>query len=254
MNHITGTAKALKLPYIRENHQHEITRAEINKPGYGDFLGDLLSKELECRKEKAVKNRIRNARFAYPMSFDNFQTGHYSPQIRQHIKKLETLEFIKNKENIILIGNPGVGKTALSICLGYKACLDLKNVLFLNASDFLIQIREAMSQNQILKYKRKFEKFDLVIIDELGYISYDRSCGEILFNLLSGRIQKGSMIITSNLTVDKWNEVFQDPVMTAAIVDRLAYKSHLIDMSGESYRVKSTQIWQKQLFNETEIH
>ena len=253
MNNIFENAKELKLPYIKENHQDEITRAEINKTSYETFLDDLLAREMEGRKEKAIKNRIRNARFPFLITFDSFRTDLYNPQLRQHIKSLETLDFIKNKENLILIGNPGVGKTALSICLGYKACLKLNNVLFLNASDFLIQIREAMSENQILRYKRKFEKYDLVIIDELGYVSYDRSCGEILFNLLSSRNQKGSMIITSNLTVDKWNDVFQDSIMTAAIVDRLAYKSHLMDMSGESYRVKSTQVWQEEYLKENNL-
>lgn len=253
MNNIYEAAKTLKLPYIKQNFQEEITRAEINKTSHESFLNDLLTKEVEGRNEKAIQNRIRNAKFPYSITFDDFNIDHYNPQLRQHIKSLQTLEFIENKENLILIGNPGVGKTALSICLGYKACLNLKNVLFINSTDFLIQIKEAMSHDQILRYKRKFEKFDLVVIDELGYVSYDRACGEILFNLLSARNQKGSMIITSNLTVDKWNDVFQDSIMTAAIVDRLAYKSHLIDMSGESYRVRSTQIWQEEYLKENNI-
>ncbi len=247
MNHIYELAKALKLPFIKENFQEEIARAEVNKIDHETFLDCLLTQEMTLRREKAIKTRIRNAKFPYQITFHDYDINHYSLQLQNRLKKLETLEFIDNKENIILIGNPGVGKTALSICLGYKACLNLKNVLFINATDFLIQIREAMSQEQILRYKRKFQRYDLVIIDELGYVSYDRSCGEVLFNLLSSRNQKGSMIITSNLTVDKWNEVFQDSVMTAAIVDRLAYKSHLLDMSGDSYRVKSTLEWQKDL-------
>ena len=100
-----------------------------------------------------------------------------------------------------------------------------------------------MSNNQILNYKKKFEKYDLVILDELGYCSFSKQAGEVLFNLLSSRNEVGSIIITSNLTMDSWTEVFKDTVLTGAIVDRLANKAHMIDMSGESYRIKQTKDW-----------
>ena len=99
------------------------------------------------------------------------------------------------------------------------------------------------NQNQITMYKRRFESYDLVILDELGYCTFDKDRGEVLFNLLSSRNEKGSMIFTSNLTFERWNEVFKDPILTGAIIDRLAYKSHLIDMSGDSYRLLATQEW-----------
>lgn len=250
---IEDNAKTLKLAYIRQFHQEEITKAGISKIDHETFLDELLEKEVEERKARAIQNRIKRARFPYPMTLDDFKTDHYSSELQKHIEVLKTMEFVKNKENIILVGNPGVGKTALAVSLGYKACRSLQNVLFVNASNLLIQIKEAMSESQIIRYKRRFETYDLVIIDELGFISFDKASGEILFNLLSARNQRGSMIITSNLSVDKWNEIFHDQVMTTAIVDRLAYKSHLIDMSGDSYRVKSTQLWQKEFIEKNII-
>lgn len=114
--------------------------------------------------------------------------------------------------------------------------------MFLN---LIIELKEAMSQNQINNYKRKFEKYDLTILDELGYISFDKEGSEILFNLLSNRNDKGSIIITTNLVFERWEEIFKDPILSGAIIDRLAHKSHIIDMSGDSYRIKETIDWMK---------
>ena len=102
-----------------------------------------------------------------------------------------------------------------------------------------------MSSNQVNSYKKKFEKVDIVILDELGYISFDKEGSEILFNLLSNRNDKGSIIITTNLIFDRWDEIFKDPILTGAMIDRLAHKAHVLDLSGESYRIKETISWLK---------
>lgn len=247
MNRIEENSKVLRLPFIRENYHAEATRAEVNGLDFESYLDLLLEKEVLERAQRSVQNRIKSAKLPYCMSFDEFKLGHLTMDVRKHIETLRTLEFIDNRENVILIGNPGVGKTALSICLAYQACLNQKRVLFLNVSDLLLNIRESLTHNQIIRYKHQFENYDLVVLDELGFVSFDKESGEILFNLLSSRNEKAATIITSNLTVDKWNEVFHDPVLTTAIVDRLAYKSHLIDMTGESFRVKSTKEWKKRM-------
>lgn len=104
-----------------------------------------------------------------------------------------------------------------------------------------------MNQHQLTQYKRKFEKYDLVILDELGHVSFDQAGNEILFNLISNRINRGSIVITSNLTLDRWDEIFKDPILTTAIVDRLAHKSYVVDMSGDSYRIAETIEWMKQM-------
>lgn len=142
--------------------------------------------------------------------------------------ELETLDFLEHKENIILMNNPGMGKTHYATALGIKACLANKKVLFISVPNLIIELKEAMSRNQISQYKKKFEKYDLVILDELGYVSFDKEGSEILFNLISNRISVGSMIITTNLLFDRWEEIFKDPNLTTALVDRLTYKSHLL--------------------------
>lgn len=236
-------ATALKLPYIKNNYNEIIKESHLKDMSHEELLTWVLKEELELRQINSVKTKIKNAKFPYKIILDDYVREHLSIEIRQKIKLLETLEFVDNGENIILIGNPGTGKTALSIALGMKLCNSGKNVLFISIPNLLIELKEAMSNNQITQYKKKFESYDLVILDELGYCSFDKERGEILFNLLSNRNEKGSMIITSNLTLERWNEIFNDHVLTGAMIDRLAYKSHLIDMSGESYRILATKKW-----------
>jgi DNA replication protein DnaC len=116
-------------------------------------------------------------------------------------------------------------------------------VLFTSVPNLVIELREAMSLNQISAFKKKFEKYELVILDELGYVSFDKDGNEILFNLLSARNVAGSIIITTNLVFERWVEVFRDPVLAGALVDRLAHRTYVLDMSGDSYRIKETMKW-----------
>lgn len=240
---IKENASLLKLPFIKEYGDEYIKEAELLELGYEKFLDNLLSKELENRMNNGIKHRIKQAKFPYKILLSDYETDHLSTEIRMKIKELQTLQFIQEKQNVILVGNPGTGKTALAIALGMKACEENKTVLFINVPNLLLELKEAMSANQVTAYKKKFEKYDLVICDELGYCTFDQERGEILFNLLSNRNEAGSIIITSNLGFDRWNEVFRDQVLTGAIVDRLAFKSHMIDMTGESYRIMATKKW-----------
>ncbi|MCD0110600.1 ATP-binding protein, partial [Streptococcus agalactiae] len=148
---------------------------------------------------------------------------------------------------LILIGTPGCGKTHYATALGIKACIKGKTVLFTSVPNLVIELQEAMSKSQITNYKKRFEKYDLVILDELGYVSFDKTGCEILFNLLSSRNDKGSIIVTTNLDFNRWEEIFKDPMLTGAMVDRLAHRAHIMDMSREiSYRMEDTISWSKE--------
>jgi len=209
-----------------------------------EFLTRLLESEYELRRENGVKNRLRYARFPYKKYLEDFDTSKYDPELRIKFTELNTLNFIKEKENIILIGSPGSGKSHYSIGLGIRACMEGMKVLFISVPNLIIELKEAMSLNQLNNYKKKFEKYDLVILDELGYVSFDKEGCEILFNLLSNRNDKGSIIINTNLAFDRWEEIFKDPMLTGAIVDRLAHKAHIMDISREtSHRYEETIKW-----------
>lgn len=243
---ILHMAGELKLSYIRENYEQVIEEAVHTKMDYDMFLKTLLTNEIERRKENGVHRRIRYAKFPIKKYLEDFDRKKYGSEFIAKFDELEKLDFIKNKENVILIGTPGAGKTHYAIGIGIKACLNGKSVLFVSVPNLIIELKEAMSRNQLNTYKKKFEKYDLVILDELGYISFDKSGCEILFNLLSNRNDKGSIIITTNLTFDRWEEIFKDAMLTGAIVDRLAHKAHILDISREtSHRFEETIAWIK---------
>lgn len=243
---IREIASELKLPYIKDNYQTLIDEATHTRMDYTEFLKRFLEEELSLRKGNGVKRRLRYAKFPIKKYLEDFDRNKYGPEFKKKFDELETLKFIENKENVILIGTPGAGKSHYSIALGIKACLYGNNVLFVSVPNLIIELKEAMSMNQLNVYKRKFEKYDLVILDELGYVSFDKSGCEILFNLLSNRNDKGSIIITTNLTFDRWDEIFKDTMLTGAMIDRLAHKAHILDISRDtSHRFEETISWLK---------
>lgn len=249
MDTIKDLSTELKISYIKENYQEHIKVAKQTNQDYDLFLKDLLIAERNHRQNNGIKRRIRLAKFPQKKYLEDFKKAHFKEEVKAKFKELESLEFIDNKENVILMSNPGMGKSHYASGLGMKACLENKKVLFISVPNLIIELKEAMSQNQISHYKKQFEKYDLVILDELGYVSFDQEGSEILFNLISNRINVGSIIITTNLLFDRWEEIFKDPILTTAIVDRLAFKSHIINMSGDSYRIKETKEWLKEKSN-----
>ena len=235
-NHLTCT-------YIKNNIEDFLVEAAADELRLDEAIEALLCRESELRAQNGIRRRLSRAHFPYQMRFDLFADKHLSAEVRREVRVLETLAFIEDRTNVVLLGNPGVGKTALSVALGTKACEEGKTVAFISIPNLVIEMKEAMSLNELSAYKKSFEKYDLVILDDLGYCSFDKECGEVLFNLLSNRNEKGSMVITTNLSFNRWNEVFDDPVLTGAIVDRIAHKAHVVDMTGESYRVLETKEW-----------
>ena len=240
-NNIEINAKNLKLAYIKANFKEIIKEAIHTDMNCEEFLNLLLENEVNARKKSSIRNKMRAAKFSEIRYLDDYDITVFNKEIQKSIKVLKDLSFVNRKENIILFGNPGVGKTHLATALGVKACTENKNVLFVKVPNLIIELKEAMSQNQVHRYKKQFQKYDLVILDELGYISFDKEGSEILFNLLSNRNEQGSIIITTNLIFERWEEIFKDPILTGAVVDRLAHKAHILNLSGESYGIKETE-------------
>jgi len=240
---IKEMAKNLKLSYLY-NCEEVLTEAKQLKLTNEEFLKTLLEREIQQRKNNGIIKRLREAKFPLKKYLEDFDKSKYDKDLVDKFEMLETLDFIRTKENIILIGTPGAGKTHYAIGLGIKACMKGLSVLFASTPNLIIEIKEAMSQNALTTYKKRFERYDLVILDELGYISFDKTGCEILFNLLSNRNDKGSIIITTNLTFDRWEEFFKDPMLTGAIVDRLAHKAHIMTLTREnSHRFEETKMW-----------
>lgn len=240
---ITLLSKELKLPYTSRYFNEDIEEANRNSKTYDDFLVELLEKEYDLRKENGRKNRIRNARFPYKKYLENIILDDLPQDAKNKFKLFESLKFIELGQNIILAGNPGTGKTHMSIGLGIKACNAGYTVLFTTIPLLVNELKESRSNKTLRAFENRFEKYDLIIADELGYISFDKEASELLFTYLSLRAGRKSTIITTNLSFERWDEIFKDPVMTAAMIDRLTHKSYIVNMNGDSYRLKETKLW-----------
>jgi DNA replication protein DnaC len=244
MQSISDLAHELKLTYIRDCAEDAIRQARHLKQDPAAFLENLLTLEMERRAGNGVARRIKEAKFPIKKYLVDFDRRKYDPQFIPKFEELETLDFIESKENIILIGTPGAGKTHYAIALGISACMQGKSVLFASVPNLVVELREAMNQLQLSVLRRRFERFSLVILDELGDVSFDKSGCEMLFNHLSNRHGKGSVIVTTNLAFDRWENVFADPVLTGAMIDRLAHRAHVLDITREhGGRFEETIAW-----------
>jgi len=233
----------LKLPGVKNNFEEYAKDACINDVSYEEFLYKLLGKEHVLRNESNKQNRIRIAKFPYKKYIEDLVIEDLPVDAKKKLKTLSSLEFISTGQNVILAGNPGTGKTHISIGLGIKACLAGYKVLFITVSSLITQLKESRSNKVLRALENKFDKYDLIIADELGYISYDKEGSELLFSHLSLRAGRKSTIVTTNLSFERWDEIFKDPIMTAAMIDRLTHKAYIVNMNGNSYRLKETRAW-----------
>ena len=221
----------------------DISQANTESKSYESFLFDILEKEYDLRKENAIKNKIRNAKFPYKKYIEDLIIDDLPSDAKNKVTAFSSLDFVEKGQNIILAGNPGTGKSHIAIGLGIKACVAGYSVLFTTIPLLVNELKESRSNKTLRTFEHRFQKYDLVIADELGYISFDKEASELLFTYLSLRAGRKSTIITTNLSFERWEEIFKDPVMTAAMIDRLTNKSFIVNMNGNSYRLKETKLW-----------
>lgn len=234
-------AAELKLLTFRDQLDNLLTQGVEENWSHLHLVTELLHKESERRSENRKRTRLKAANFPQMKYMYELIKEELPQDASTALPELETLDFIKEGRNVVLYGNPGTGKTHIATALGIKACEQELTVLFTSVPQLLTQIREARSAKTLRTLQIRFEKYDLVICDEFGYVSCDKEGGELLFNHLSLRAGKKATIITTNLAFNRWNEIIKDKVLVAAMVDRLTHKAYLINMSGQSYRLKETQ-------------
>jgi len=235
----------LRLPEIRKCYQQLAKDAENDNLLYQEYIMNLLERENDRRRENRKVNLIRMAGFPNKKYLEDLMIDFLPEDGKRKLKMLKSLDFIKTGQNVILAGNPGTGKTHLAIALGIKACLNDYKVLFTTIPSLITKLKESRSRKMLRQTENRFQKYDLVICDELGYISFDKEGSELLFTNLSLRAGRKSTIITTNLSFDRWLEIFKDPVLTAAMVDRLTHKAYIVNMNGNSFRLKETKEWLK---------
>ena len=237
MERVTRHLTRLKLVATRERLDALLQEAARKELGYMDFLDLVLSEEAQSKDLKRTRMGIQIAHFPVVRRLEDFDFS-LQPSIDQKlIRELETGRFIANGENVLLLGPPGVGKTHLAIGLGRKVVEHGASALFVPALGLVAQMMRAESEGHLEERLTHLTKPKLLIIDELGYLPFERRAAHLLFQLVNRRYERGSMILTSNQPVGNWGEVFGDPVLATAILDRLLHHSHVITIKGESYRL-----------------
>ena len=232
-------AKQLKIPTFAD--YTEVLRQADPASDFSSLLLELMKAETISRQENQNRRRLKAAGFPYLKTMEEFDCSQLNEAVSPlFLQELSSCQFVQNKQNIIMIGNPGRGKTHLAIALGLKACTQGFHVLFKNAATLSTELCEAKDNYHLGKLERSLAKADLLILDELSYLSFNRHQSELLFKVISDRSEKASTIVTTNLPFSKWTDLFENTTMVAALIDRLTFRSHVLDMNGESYRLKAT--------------
>lgn len=236
---IESQMRALNLKGMINRYRELADRATEGKLRYEEYLSLLLEEELNGKTDRSFTAKIHKARFPFVRTVEEFDFS-FQPGIEEkEVIRLSSLDFIENKENLIFLGPPGVGKTHLATGFGVKACKSKYRVLFTAAQklieDLMLSVRDGSITQKLLAYSR----LNLLIIDELGYMPVAKEQANLLFQLISMRYEKGSIILTSNYSFEDWGQVFQDNVVAAAIIDRLVHHAKIFYINGSSYRLKN---------------
>lgn len=229
---IRSMCKSLRLAYVADIYE------EIQFDSPTQFLEALFTEEFRLREKAKIQRLIKNAKFLDSKNLSNYE-WHEQIRFPAQLDKEEliSLQFIDRKQNVVLVGSPGTGKSHLATGLGRKACELGYEVRFLRVSLLVEQLEHALRENKLAAFRRRFEKVDLIILDEMGYLPFSKEGSELLFQLIAEWYEQKSLIITSNLEFSQWNRIFTDSRLTAALVDRLIHHAHILSFNGQSYRL-----------------
>lgn len=228
----------LKLTRIPDCLDHLAQEAAKHNWTYLDFLDHLLDEEVSARHERDVIMKTKLAHFPFQKTLEQFDFA-FQPSISERqVRELATLRFVANGENVLLLGPPGVGKTHLAIALGVAAIAQSISVYFLTVGDLLDMLHRDAKEDRLTDRLATLCKPRLLILDEMGYFPLDRLSAQFMFQLVSRRYQKGSIILTSNKSYGDWGDIFADQVLATAILDRLLHFSTTVNIRGQSYRLR----------------
>lgn len=237
-NKLLNNFELLKLDKMKDYYPNYVEIATKRNKSLTESLLELTEKEIEYRNERASQIQITVSAFPYKKEIDNFDFD-YQPSInKQEILELNNLGFLSRHENILFVGPSGVGKTHLATSIGITAAKKRYSVYFISCHDLITQLNKAHYENKLEARIKHFCRYELLIIDEIGYLPVDKQGANLFFQLIAKRYEKHSTIITTNQTFNKWGEVFNDSIIANAILDRLLHHSTVINIKGTSYRIK----------------
>lgn len=232
--------KQLRLPMISAEFEKLAREAAEAGEQYETYLLRLTELEVASRQSNALQARIKAAGFPVEKDFDTFDFTAIPAMNKPKILELARGEWIDEHANCCFVGSVGTGKTHLATALGLAACRLGKRVRFFTAANLVTRLEEAQKQYQLDRFLVQLDKTDLLICDELGYLSFSRGGAELLFQVFADRYERASLLITSNLAFSEWGQVFQGERMTAALLDRLTHRCHIFEMNAESYRFRES--------------
>jgi DNA replication protein DnaC len=237
---LKSNLKQLRLPAMHAEFDKLAREAAAANEDYEQYLLRLTELEVAARASNAVQARIRAAGFPLQKDFDTFDFTAVPALSKPKVLELARGEWIEQRSNVCLIGSPGTGKTHCAIALGLAACRQGRRVRFYTAAALVTRLEEAQKQYQLDRVLTQLERTDLLICDELGYLSFSRAGAELLFQVFAERYERKSLLVTSNLAFSEWGQVFQGERMTAALLDRLTHRCHILEMNGESFRFRES--------------
>lgn len=239
---LTTNLERLQLSYLATALDNYVTQAMQEQWAYTDFLDRLIEEEVAQRESRRVKTALKLAGFPFLKTLDGFDFAFQPSVPRARIQELATLGFVDRKENVIFLGPPGVGKTHLGIALGVKAIQCGDSAYFTTLDTLVKQLRAAEAGGQVTRKLKTYVKPAVLIVDEVGYLPLDRKEANLVFQLVSGRYEKGTIVLTSNKTFAEWGEVFGDEVLVTAMLDRLLHHAEVFSIRGHSYRLRGKRL------------
>ncbi len=233
--------KKLKLPTILREYKSMAAKCRADRSDFTTYLLRLVELESIERDQRAADRRVKAAKFPVVKTIDTFDFS-AQPSINEPlVRELLQGEYIEKRENLLLIGNPGTGKTHISCALGFAACAQGYKVRFYTATALVTHLLEKREERLLEKFQNQLTRHHLILIDELGYVPFSKAGAELLFDVVSQAYERTSLIVTTNLPFEEWTEVMGSERLTGALLDRLTHRVHILEANGESYRLKESK-------------